>query len=121
MKKDVKIWYVIAILAVVGTGMVSIASAGLGIVPDYPEITDVHHNLEGIGRNSMPDDNITGIVVNAYGFIEEEKFAHSENYAQHDNSGIHAAKESKDNSNSRSDSNANVMIIRCRNTRRINT
>jgi hypothetical protein len=86
MKKDVKIWHVIAILAVVGSGIVTIASGGFGIIPDYPAVKDVHHNTH--------DDNIAEIVVSSCSFIEEEKSAQGARYAQHDNSVIPAARES---------------------------
>jgi LEA14-like dessication related protein len=52
MKKGVKIWVLIAILMVVGSGIVTMASAGLGIIPDYPEIRELHHDIEAIGHNS---------------------------------------------------------------------
>ena len=63
MKKDVKIWYVIAILAIFG---VTIASAGFEITPDYPAITDVHSNSRVSDSNAKvisldvvtPDESI---------------------------------------------------------------
>jgi len=52
MKKYVKIWYVIAILAVVG---VSVVSAGFGIIPDHLEIKEVHHDLP---KTTYPNINM---------------------------------------------------------------
>ena len=52
MKKYVKIWYVIAILAVVGVPVVSV---GFGIIPDHLEIKEVHHDLP---KTTYPNINM---------------------------------------------------------------
>ena len=52
MKKYMKIWYVIAILAVVGVPVVSV---GFGIIPDHLEIKEVHHDLP---KTTYPNINM---------------------------------------------------------------
>ena len=52
---DKGIWRIVVILAVlvtIGSCAAMTVSAGLGILPDYPEIKEPQHNIEGIGHNS---------------------------------------------------------------------
>lgn len=51
MKKGMGLWCLIVILTVLGSGIVTIASAGLGIIPHYPEIREVNHDIMGTGYN----------------------------------------------------------------------
>ena len=52
-KKGVwKIVVVLAVLVTIGSCVAMTVSGGLGILPDYPEIKEPQHNIEGIGYNS---------------------------------------------------------------------
>ena len=52
-KKGVwKIVVVLAVLVTIGSCAAMTVSGGLGILPDYPEIKEPQHNIEGIGYNS---------------------------------------------------------------------